>query len=151
MWFDGQGRSGKTRMCLIPCELWACAGFASESSYAGTAYLIVREEGNILVDSPRFHPKLRERIKVWSTYLCTCLQRHVTWLSGCLVCMLLCCRHFPRVRSIYGCFQVWSQTVPPCVGEPSHHPQVAGEMAVVFHTFFLPFLGLYCMHLAVML
>ena len=38
-------------------------GFASESSYGASSYLIVRPEGNVLVDSPRFARPLARRIE----------------------------------------------------------------------------------------
>src|ERR1051325_931980 len=38
-------------------------GFASESSYGASSYLIVRPEGNVLVDSPRFASPLVKRIE----------------------------------------------------------------------------------------
>lgn len=38
-------------------------GFASESSYGASSYLIVRPEGNVLVDSPRFARPLVRRIE----------------------------------------------------------------------------------------
>jgi len=38
-------------------------GWHSEKSYGGASYLIVRPEGNILVDSPRFNPVLARQIK----------------------------------------------------------------------------------------
>jgi ferredoxin len=38
-------------------------GFASEDSYAASSYLIVRPEGNLLVDSPRFTAPLVRRIE----------------------------------------------------------------------------------------
>lgn len=37
-------------------------GFASESSYGASSYLIVRPEGNVLIDSPRFVRPLVDRI-----------------------------------------------------------------------------------------
>ncbi|MFP5262444.1 MAG: MBL fold metallo-hydrolase [Blastocatellia bacterium] len=37
-------------------------GFASESSYGASSYLILRAEGNVLVDSPRFTRPLAKRI-----------------------------------------------------------------------------------------
>jgi glyoxylase-like metal-dependent hydrolase (beta-lactamase superfamily II)/ferredoxin len=37
-------------------------GFASESSYGASSYLITRPEGNVLVDSPRFTRPLARRI-----------------------------------------------------------------------------------------
>jgi len=37
-------------------------GFASESSYGASSYLIVRPEGNVLIDSPRFARPLAKRI-----------------------------------------------------------------------------------------
>ena len=38
-------------------------GFHSESTFGATSYLIKRKEGNILVDSPRFSPRLLKSIK----------------------------------------------------------------------------------------
>lgn len=38
-------------------------GFASSASYGASSYLIVRPEGNLLVDSPRFASRLVERIE----------------------------------------------------------------------------------------
>jgi glyoxylase-like metal-dependent hydrolase (beta-lactamase superfamily II)/ferredoxin len=38
-------------------------GFASESSFGASSYLIVRPEGNVLVDSPRFNKPLVRRIE----------------------------------------------------------------------------------------
>ncbi len=38
-------------------------GFASESSYGASSYLIVRPQGNVLVDSPRFARPLVKRIE----------------------------------------------------------------------------------------
>ena len=38
-------------------------GFASESSYGASSYLIVRPQGNVLVDSPRFSRPLVKRIE----------------------------------------------------------------------------------------
>jgi glyoxylase-like metal-dependent hydrolase (beta-lactamase superfamily II)/ferredoxin len=38
-------------------------GFASESSYGASSYLIVRPDGNVLVDSPRFAAPLVKRIE----------------------------------------------------------------------------------------
>ena len=35
-----------------------------QGSYGSASWLIVRPEGNVLVDSPRWHPQLAERIKV---------------------------------------------------------------------------------------
>jgi glyoxylase-like metal-dependent hydrolase (beta-lactamase superfamily II)/ferredoxin len=42
-------------------EVYFC-GYASESSYGASSYLIVREQGNVLVDSPRFTKPLVRRI-----------------------------------------------------------------------------------------
>ena len=38
-------------------------GFASESSFGASSYLVVRDEGNILVDSPRYATPLVKRIE----------------------------------------------------------------------------------------
>lgn len=46
---------------LIDGHVYFC-GFASESSYGASSYLIVRPEGNLLVDSPRFAKPLAKRI-----------------------------------------------------------------------------------------
>jgi glyoxylase-like metal-dependent hydrolase (beta-lactamase superfamily II)/ferredoxin len=46
---------------LVDDEVYFC-GFASESSYGASSYLIVRPEGNVLVDSPRFARPLAKRI-----------------------------------------------------------------------------------------
>lgn len=46
---------------LIDENVYFC-GFASESSYGASSYLIVRPEGNVLVDSPRFARPLVKRI-----------------------------------------------------------------------------------------
>ena len=47
---------------LIDENVYFC-GFASESSYGASSYLIARPEGNVLVDSPRFARPLVKRIK----------------------------------------------------------------------------------------
>jgi glyoxylase-like metal-dependent hydrolase (beta-lactamase superfamily II)/ferredoxin len=38
-------------------------GYHAENSYGAASYLIVREDGNVLVDSPRFTPPLVKRIE----------------------------------------------------------------------------------------
>src|ERR1051326_7887439 len=43
-------------------EVYFC-GFASESSYGASSYLILRQQGNILVDSPRFANPLVKRVE----------------------------------------------------------------------------------------
>ncbi|MDV6235453.1 MBL fold metallo-hydrolase [Leptospira ellisii] len=40
-------------------------GYHSKSSFGAFSYLIVREEGNVLVDSPRFVPSLAEKIQAF--------------------------------------------------------------------------------------
>jgi glyoxylase-like metal-dependent hydrolase (beta-lactamase superfamily II)/ferredoxin len=45
----------------IDDDVFFC-GFASEASYGGSSYLIVRPRGNVLVDSPRFTAPLVRRI-----------------------------------------------------------------------------------------
>ncbi|PYV05923.1 MAG: MBL fold metallo-hydrolase [Acidobacteria bacterium] len=45
----------------IEGEVYFC-GFAAQSSYGASSYLIVRPEGNVLVDSPRFARPLAKRI-----------------------------------------------------------------------------------------
>jgi glyoxylase-like metal-dependent hydrolase (beta-lactamase superfamily II) len=45
----------------IADQVYFC-GFASESSFGASSYLIVRQGGNVLVDSPRFVRPLADRI-----------------------------------------------------------------------------------------
>lgn len=45
----------------IDDEVYFC-GFASESSYGASSYLVVRPSGNLLIDSPRFTKPLADRI-----------------------------------------------------------------------------------------
>lgn len=47
---------------LIENEVYFC-GFAAESSYGASSYLIARPDGNVLVDSPRFASPLVKRIE----------------------------------------------------------------------------------------
>lgn len=47
---------------LIADNVYFC-GFASESSYGASSYLIVRRAGNVLIDSPRFAGPLVKRIE----------------------------------------------------------------------------------------
>lgn len=47
---------------VIDENVWFC-GFASESSFGASSYLIAREEGNVLIDSPRFAIPLVRRIE----------------------------------------------------------------------------------------
>lgn len=47
---------------LVADPVYHC-GFHSKKSYAAASYLILRPEGNILVDSPRFVPPLVKRIE----------------------------------------------------------------------------------------
>ena len=59
----------KSVMQKMPMAVEGCpdvyhTGFSSADSFGSTAYLVVREEGNVLVDSPRFHPQLLAQIKV---------------------------------------------------------------------------------------
>ena len=46
-------------------------GYNSEKSYGGSAWLIRRDNGNVLVDSPRFDPKLIRNIKVHLPLQCS--------------------------------------------------------------------------------
>jgi glyoxylase-like metal-dependent hydrolase (beta-lactamase superfamily II)/ferredoxin len=59
-------RSAKTAVEAYPESItenvYFC-GFASESSYGASSYLIVRPEGNVLIDSPRFATPLVKRIE----------------------------------------------------------------------------------------
>lgn len=54
----------KMPMAVEECPNVYHTGFSSADSFGSTAYLIVREDGNVLVDSPRFHPQLLTQIKV---------------------------------------------------------------------------------------
>src|SRR5262245_50808708 len=47
---------------VIDGDVYFC-GFASESSFGASSYLIVRDEGNVLIDSPRFASPLVRRIE----------------------------------------------------------------------------------------
>jgi len=47
---------------LIENNVYHC-GYHSPASFAATSYFIQREEGNILIDSPRFTPPLVERLE----------------------------------------------------------------------------------------
>jgi glyoxylase-like metal-dependent hydrolase (beta-lactamase superfamily II)/ferredoxin len=47
---------------LIEDNVYHC-GYHAEDSYAAASYLIVRPEGNVLVDSPRFTPPLVKRLE----------------------------------------------------------------------------------------
>jgi glyoxylase-like metal-dependent hydrolase (beta-lactamase superfamily II)/ferredoxin len=47
---------------LIEDNVYFC-GFASSRSFGGSSYLIVRPEGNVLVDSPRFAGRLVRRLE----------------------------------------------------------------------------------------
>lgn len=38
-------------------------GYTSKDSYGATSYLIVRPEGNVIIDSPRFHPWLVKELE----------------------------------------------------------------------------------------
>ena len=51
-------------------------GYNSERSFGGSAWLIQREAGNVLVDSPRFDPKLVKNIKVSRAYKFCILPAH---------------------------------------------------------------------------
>jgi glyoxylase-like metal-dependent hydrolase (beta-lactamase superfamily II) len=53
---------------LFPQELAARVfrcGFNARSSYGAHSYLVVQQEGNLLIDSPRFVPQLFERFDEW--------------------------------------------------------------------------------------
>lgn len=47
---------------LIEDNVYYC-GYHSEKSFAAASYLIVRSEGNVLIDSPRFTPPLIKRLE----------------------------------------------------------------------------------------
>jgi glyoxylase-like metal-dependent hydrolase (beta-lactamase superfamily II)/ferredoxin len=59
-------RSAKTAVAaypeLIDDNVYFC-GFASEASFGASSYLIVRPEGNVLIDSPRFASPLVKSIE----------------------------------------------------------------------------------------
>lgn len=46
----------------IQDDIYYC-GYTARSSFGATSYLIKRPEGNILVDSPRFHPSLIKKLE----------------------------------------------------------------------------------------
>lgn len=62
----GSSRSAKPALQaypeLIDENVFFC-GFASEDSFGASSYLIVRPEGNVLVDSPRFAKPLVKRVE----------------------------------------------------------------------------------------
>jgi glyoxylase-like metal-dependent hydrolase (beta-lactamase superfamily II)/ferredoxin len=47
---------------LVDANVYFC-GYASKDSFGASSYLIVRPEGNVLVDSPRFARPLVERVR----------------------------------------------------------------------------------------
>jgi len=47
---------------LITDEIYYC-GYTARSSFGASSYLIRRPDGNILVDSPRFHPHLVKKLE----------------------------------------------------------------------------------------
>lgn len=58
-------RDLKAAMASLPLPVDGpvhCCGWTSEASYGATSYLIVREAGNVLVDSPRFARPLVDRL-----------------------------------------------------------------------------------------
>lgn len=50
------------------CEDVFHCGFASEYSFGATSWLVRRAEGNVMMDSPRYHPGLAKRLKVRPTH-----------------------------------------------------------------------------------
>ena len=53
-------------------------GFASEDSFGATAWLVRRAEGNVMMDSPRYHPGLSKRIQVgWWRLLRGCIPQRI--------------------------------------------------------------------------
>ncbi|MGI8468185.1 MAG: MBL fold metallo-hydrolase [Pyrinomonadaceae bacterium] len=59
--FDAKGAIGEFPFQIVE-NIYYC-GFNSEKSFGAWSYLIVRHEGNILVDSPRFSAPLVKRIE----------------------------------------------------------------------------------------
>lgn len=55
-------KAQETFPILVDENVYHC-GYHSEDSYAAASYLIVRNEGNILVDSPRFIPPLVKQLE----------------------------------------------------------------------------------------
>ena len=47
---------------LIADNVYYC-GFSARSSFGASSYLILRPEGNILIDSPRFHPFIVSKLE----------------------------------------------------------------------------------------
>jgi glyoxylase-like metal-dependent hydrolase (beta-lactamase superfamily II)/ferredoxin len=60
------GKSAQAAARLYPeqidGEVYFC-GYASEASYGASSYLVVRPEGNVMIDSPRFARPLARRIR----------------------------------------------------------------------------------------
>lgn len=59
----------KAVVASMPMPVEGCpnvyhCGFSSKDSFGSTSYLIVREGGNVMVDSPRFDRRLLEQIQV---------------------------------------------------------------------------------------
>jgi glyoxylase-like metal-dependent hydrolase (beta-lactamase superfamily II)/ferredoxin len=48
----------------IDTNVFYC-GYTSRSSYGASSYFIRREQGNVLIDSPRFHPQLIKYFEQW--------------------------------------------------------------------------------------
>jgi glyoxylase-like metal-dependent hydrolase (beta-lactamase superfamily II)/ferredoxin len=61
---SGDGVKAASRALPVPVlpDVLDC-GYAAESSFGAASWLILREEGNVLVDSPRFAKPLLERIR----------------------------------------------------------------------------------------
>ena len=60
-------------------NVYHCA-YHSEASYGAASYLVTRQEGNVLFDSPRFDPKLLRRIQVGLQTQC-CAQSSTVWCA----------------------------------------------------------------------
>jgi glyoxylase-like metal-dependent hydrolase (beta-lactamase superfamily II)/ferredoxin len=58
---EGRGEGGSGMASMLP-DVLDC-GYAAESSFGAASWLVLREEGNVLVDSPRFARPLLERIR----------------------------------------------------------------------------------------
>lgn len=56
-------KAARTGLPLSISENVYYCGYTSRESFGASSYLIIRKEGNILIDSPRFHPSLVKSIE----------------------------------------------------------------------------------------
>ena len=58
-----QFKEAHIELPMLICHNIHYCGYTSKDSFGASTYLIQRPEGNILIDSPRFHPHLVEEIE----------------------------------------------------------------------------------------